>query len=488
LVLVGFLLALLGCPDEGPQGDDDVAPQDDDATGDDDAGDDDAGDDDTSSDDDSAQTSEFSFDDAHVRFVGEFGGDKAGFQAARVDDLDEDGNTDFLIGAPEADISAYQAGAVYLVYGPASGIVELADADAVLVGGAERDRFGSDLASAGDVDGDGHCDILVSSPYEDTGGDEAGAVYVFNHPWTSGQGAEDASARIVGTQGNYLGMSLSAADLDADGVDDVVLGAPGDHDGGPGAGAVFVLEGPVVGDMDVAQATMKMTGEDEEHEAGYSVACAGDVDGDLMDDVVVGAPSGSAAYLVYGLATGTMSLAAADARLVGEHPEHLAGFSVAAAGDVNGDGYADVLVGAPGYAIVYLVQGPVHGELSLSDSDARFLGEMPYMDMGIAVGPAGDVNGDGHADILAGTPSYPGEGSQESGAAFLFLGPVEGERITSDADATFIGEVQSSAGCSVGTPGDFDGDGLDDVFVGAKYAGHPEGPGEVYLFTAAQFR
>src|SRR6185436_7779455 len=174
--------------------------------------------------------------------------------------------------------------------------------------------------------------------------------------------------------------------------------------------------------------------------AGISVADAGDVDGDGQDDLLIGARGNEstlyrqgAAYLVLGPATGTVDLAMADAKLSGELWEDMAGQPVSGAGDVDGDGLDDVLVGAlhndsngTDSGAAYLVLGPIPRDVSLTRADATLIGEREYDYAGFSVSDAGDVDGDGHDDVLVGAP-LNGEKGPAAGAAYLVLGPVTGE-------------------------------------------------------------
>ena len=159
------------------------------------------------------------------------------------------------------------------------------------------------------------------------------------------------------------------------------------------------------------------------------------MNGDGFDDLLVGAryqnaggTQAGAAYLVLGPVTGTVDLAAADAKLVGEESEDLAGFSVSSAGDVNGDGFDDLLVGAYGQdacdldaGAAYLVLGPVTGTVDLAAADAKLVGEEPGDWAGYTLSYSGDVNGDGLGDFLVGAGQND-EGGVDAGAAYLILG------------------------------------------------------------------
>lgn len=169
-----------------------------------------------------------------------------------------------------------------------------------------------------------------------------------------GQLACSVGARGWGWAGAYAGTYVaSAGDVDADGHDDILIGAWGDDEGGDGAGAAYLVYGPVTASLDLSSADAKLIGEDAGDRAGVSVSSAGDVDADGHSDLLVGAQGdddngndSGVAYLVYGPVTASLDLSTADARFNGEGGGGYAGRSVAAAGDVDADGYGDLLVGA----------------------------------------------------------------------------------------------------------------------------------------------
>jgi hypothetical protein len=156
------------------------------------------------------------------------------------------------------------------------------------------------------------------------------------------------------------------------------------------------------------------------------------VDGDGHDDLVIGAylsdAGAGAAHLVLGPVTGSLDLSLADAKLTGSGAEDGAGVSVSGAGDVDGDGNDDVVVGAyrnsdgaKWAGAAYLVLGPVTGTVDLSSANARLLGEDSYDEAGSSVSGAGDVDDDGHDDLLIGASSNA-EGGSQAGAAYLVYG------------------------------------------------------------------
>jgi hypothetical protein len=241
----------------------------------------------------------------------------------------------------------------------------------------------------------------------------------------------------------YAGEGLDGGlDTDGDGIGAVVLGAgPSDTS----TGYAFLVEGPVSGTLDLAEADCTVIGKVEGDWAGYAVAAAGDVTGDGADDWLVAARhdasrgnSAGAVYLVSGTKRGTWSLADVDAKLLGERSPDEAGWAVSSAGDVNGDGLDDVLMGAPraeggSYeGAAYLLLGPFSGTVDLGSADAIVRGEHAVDWLGNAVAPAGDVDDDGLADILI--------AARGESTTCVFRSPLTGEVPLSGAEGVLVGD------------------------------------------------
>ena len=347
-------------------------------------------------------------------------------------DVDGDGIADAVIGAPDSGTSTSN-GSVYLFYGPSTS--SLSSADLTLTGATTTSRAGSALSCGGDADGDSRSDLAVGSP---AWGTSRGTVNV-----VLGDGTTDGDISAVDTANlngatsstDQVGTSVAyGPDLDGDGVQDLLVGAPGEDTGGTGAGAALLVYGPLSGSL---TADLTLSGSSGSA-AGTSVASAGDTDGDGVDDLLVGAPSygtgatdRGAAYLLLGASSGlsSISLSASDAVLTGASAGDLAGTAVSGAGDVDGDGSDDLLIGAPGQdtggsaaGAAYLLYGPVSGSLALSSADATLTGEAAGDAAGTVVSSAGDPSGDGRDEILIGAPSYDSSTSSDVGAAYLVSG------------------------------------------------------------------
>ena len=440
---------------------------------------------------------------AHARFSGEAASDHAGVSVASAGDVNGDGFDDVLVGANGESSIGINAGAVYLLHGPLTGQIDLDEAQAKVLGEAPGDSLGGAVSPAGDVDGDGLDEWMCGADGQDGGGAAAGAVYLFGDPVLGVTSAAVATSRLEGALDyDRLGFVLAAAgDQDGDGLDDVLVSAPY-HDGEvTDIGAAYVDLTRREGTACVCDDAIRLFGPDENHYAGWAVAGGEDVDGDGAADLVVGAygadthgPFTGAVYLVLGPALESGGLTHSAGRLEGEAAGDFAGSAVAL-GDVDGDDLADLIIGAPGDSsgpfaagAVYVVTELPHAEFSLGVAEAKLIGESTLDAAGSAVASAGDVNGDGYRDILVGAPAADPAGV-DRGAAYLVLGPVSGLVNLIEADVKFIGEAAGdAAGFSLAPAGDTDGDGLDDFLIGAHaHDGAGSDAGAAYLLLGSAF-
>ena len=383
-------------------------------------------------------------------FLGENADDRSGISVAGAGDVNGDGYDDILIGADYNGNGSNNSIHTYLILGKASGWAmktDLSTSDASFLGVSTDYLSGVSVAGTGDVNGDGYDDILIGAWGDDDGGDNAGQTYlIFGKAtgWAMDTNLSASDASFLGEDTKDLsGRSVAGAgDVNGDGYDDILIGAVNNDEGGICAGQTYLIFGKAsewAMNTDLSVSDASFLGDNGGEWSGCSVAGAGDVNGDGYDDILIGAWNGDNAdaagetYLIFGKASGwsmDTNLFASDTSFQGEVIADCAGWPVASAGDVNGDGYDDILIGAYGNADggtsagqTYLILGKASGwymDNDLYASDASFWGEDGHDESGLSVAGAGDVNGDGYDDILVGAWSDD-DGGDNAGQTYLIF-------------------------------------------------------------------
>ncbi|MGD9099252.1 MAG: Calx-beta domain-containing protein [Anaerolineae bacterium] len=411
-----------------------------------------------------------------------------GLWVGTAGDVNGDDYGDVIIGAYRYDGSLVDAGAAFVYHGSATGLS--AAPDWTIQGDQTQAQLGRRVSAAGDVNGDGYSDVIISADSYDNGHDNEGRVYVY-HGSPTGLHTGQADWTTEGDQDNaHIFPVSTAGDVNGDGYSDVIIGSIYYYNGQTNEGRAYVYFGSPSGIRSNA-AGWTVEGDQENAYLGRAVGTAGDVNGDGYADVIVGAPgydndqaSEGRTYVYHGSAAG-LSLTP-DWVAEGNQPGAGFGYAVGAAGDVNGDGYGDIVVGARNYDGAQIDEGRAyvyHGSATGLETTASWNAgsDQGQAHFGYAVGTAGDVNGDGYGDVIIGAEAYD-DGEENEGRAYVYHGSAAGLSATA-AWTVEGGQDEARLGVSVGTAGDVNGDGYSDVVVGAwLYDGDQSDEGRAYVY------
>ncbi len=372
---------------------------------------------------------------ADLTVRGEYSGDGAGWAVA-MGDLTGDGLADALVGAPRNDAEAVDSGGVYIHAGGTNDIVAGApggsgtwisrglvtsmraftSSDYELQGAA-----GYAVATA-DFDGDGADEVVTASH-------TVGKIYVASMPTAARTSLSTASDLVISgaAVNDFAGRWVEGGDVDGDGLDDLLIGATYDAEGGIASGAAYLVLGGKSGALNLADADLKLIGEAADDAAGRVVKL-GDMDADGTLDMVIGAPGNTGStymsgtvYIVSGTHTsGDRHLSLADAEIHGDVASGYMSYERGLAlGDLDGDGASDLLVGEYTRSRVSVFYGPFTGTVGVSAADAYLTSEQSGDYTGASGIATGDADGDGADDILVGSQNYDATRTDQ-GRATLF--------------------------------------------------------------------
>jgi hypothetical protein len=482
--------------------------------------------------------------------------DQAGRSVSSAGDVNHDGFDDLLIGAPVDVNFPAGNGTAYLIYGKANGFSNLileqtfGQTGFPLYGVVPLDHAGFSVSDAGDINGDGFHDFIIGAPGADRP-HPGGTVFGNGESYLVFGGNFVLPPSLINLNGNNgfkilgnaaydrNGYSVSGAgDVNGDGFDDLLIGAPVDDQSFYGTGQSYLLFGKPDGfasTVNVWQIAangegLALRGIDDEDHMGFSVSDAGDINGDGYADFAIGAPfadkqvhdglipGSGEGYLIFGgpsIESDVTKLNGTNGfRIAGFASYDRAGYSVSSAGDINGDGIDDLLISAPADLTVplhpgqtYVIFGKESGFdpiLDLGSLDGtngfRLFGIDGADHAGWSVSGGGDINGDGFDDLLIGAPfadqysgtlAFYGVGEayvvfgRDTGFPSLFVLATMGD----DEGFTLVGEfAYGRAGHSVSAAGDVNGDGFDDFIIGApSVPDYTDRPGRAYVIFGRDF-
>ncbi|MDD1461089.1 DUF4114 domain-containing protein [Dolichospermum sp. ST_sed2] len=489
-------------------------------------------------------------DPANTYFiVGGVNDDKLGYSVSNAGDINRDGLDDIVIGSPLSDRNDQSnSGKTYVVFGK-NNFQQTIDPstlnvtpDLVINGVGEGDESGHSVSNIGDINGDGIDDLAIGAPLSDINGNNSGAAYIifgseesnyFSNPIELSNLDTTQGLTIKGGQsGDHAGWSVSSAgDFNGDDIKDLLIGATSPNDDESGnQGEAYIIFGKKDGfgstsTLDLSNIGvndgLKIISNDDDN-LGYSVSDAGDINGDNIDDIIVGAPyandnSGSS-FVIYGRKKvesensltsniiNVSNLSSSNGFTFNGQSGDKSGFSVSKAGDINGDNIDDIIIGAKdgnpndkefaGRAyVVFGKQGGFDSNLTLSNLNGTngftINGITPFDNTGSSVSALGDFNGDNVDDIIVGAINA----TNSSGRGYVIYGSKTGfaptfelssfDTSNYDGKKGFIidGVENSNLGHSVSSAGDVNGDSVNDLIISAPFANSQAGEAYVMFGT-----
>ena len=438
-------------------------------------------------------------------------GDQFGHFVGNIGDLDGDFIPDLAVGATQDDDGGSNKGALWILYLNSDGTVKSHQKISDTVGGLDQldigDAFGKAVDELGDLDGDNVPELVSGAFRDDDGGTNHGAVYIL---FMNDDGTVKSEQKISSTQGGFteplsyedwFGYSLGAiGDLDGDNVSDMVSGAFRDDDGETGAGAFYVLflnsDGTVKSSQKVSALAGNFGGDLHEFdEFAHSINAIGDLDGDGIVDIAVGA----AGYLEGGIRAGAVFILFMNTDGTVKSHEKISlftpgigtelddndsfGHSVNPIGDFDGDGVIDLIVGSKkdddggnNRGAVFLIfmnsDGTVKSYQKISDTRGGFEALLENsVRFGAGVDNIGDLDADGITDLVVGVEN-DNDGGNDNGAVYILFmksdGTVKSFSKISETEGNFQANLQGDRfGHQLAKLEDFDGNGITDLFVGA---------------------
>ena len=373
----------------------------------------------------------------------------------------------------------------------------------------DDDQFGRSVANIGDLENDGVTDLAVGMPFADDGGTDRGAIWVL---FMDDNGQVDVQQKISNTVGGFrggldnddqFGTSVTAiGDLNNDGVIDLVVGVPGDDDGGTDRGALWVLllntDGTVRSEQKIASGVGGFAGVlDDGDRFGSAIANIGDLNSDGITDIAVGVElddddgtNRGAVWILFMNDDGTVSseqkISSSQGSFGGGLDDNdMFGSSIARISDLNGDGISELAVGASGdddggtergalWILFMNASGTVTTEQKISQTSGLFDGSLGDGDeFGSAVSSLGDIDNDGYDDIVVGA-KFSDDGGADRGAVWILFLDIDGKVISftkiSDLSGGFNGTLRNDDqfGNAITGVGDLNGDGFEDLVVTAS--------------------